>query len=98
MQVGPPDVVNNTELHQFEIRFGDDVARLRYAIREHDLELIHTEVPRSLEGQGFAGELAKAALEYAARRRLRVIPTCPYVRSYLHKHAEYARLTERRDD
>jgi predicted GNAT family acetyltransferase len=98
MHVAPPEVVNNTEHHQFEIRIGEDIARLSYRVRDRDIELIHTEVPRVLEGQGFANELAQAALEYAAREKLRVIPTCPFVRSYLRRHANYQKLTERTDD
>jgi uncharacterized protein len=98
MRVPPPDVVNNREGHQFEIRIDDDVARLKYAIRDRTIELIHTEVPARLGGQGLADELARTALEFAREQSLRVIPTCPFVRAFLKRHAEYTKLTERTDD
>ena len=98
MQLPPPEVVNNREGRQFEIHVDDDVARLKYEVRGRDIELIHTEVPARLSGQGFANELARAALEYADEHKLRVIPTCPFVRGFLKKHDEYKKLTTRRDD
>jgi uncharacterized protein len=98
MRVPPPQVVNNVEGHQFEIRVDDQVARLNYKIGDRQIELIHTEVPASLGGQGLANELARAALEFAAHQSLRVIPTCPFVRAFLKRHDEFAKLTERTDD
>jgi uncharacterized protein len=94
----PPDVVNNREGHQFEIRVEDDVARLKYAIRGRTIELIHTEVPARLGGQGLGNELARASLEFAREQSLRVIPTYPFVRAFLKRHDEYTKLTERTDD
>lgn len=98
MRAPPPDVVNNREGHQFEIRIDDDVARLRYAIRDGAIELIHTEVPARLGGQGLGNELARASLEFAREQKLHVIPTCPFVRSFLKRHDEFSKLTERADD
>jgi uncharacterized protein len=98
MRAPPPQVVNNVEGHQFEIRVDDRVARLKYEISGGTIDLIHTEVPAALGGQGLADQLARAALEYAAQHSLRVIPTCPFVRAFLKRHGEYAKLTERTDD
>jgi predicted GNAT family acetyltransferase len=56
------------------------------------LELIHTEVPEPLSGRGIASRLAHAALVYARENGLRVIPTCPFVRSYLERHPEFQEL------
>jgi hypothetical protein len=98
MRVPPPQAVNNVEGHQFEIRVDDQIARLKYEIRGGEIELIHTEVPAALGGQGVANELARGALEFAAQHSLRVIPTCPFVRAFLKRHDEYAKLTERTDD
>jgi predicted GNAT family acetyltransferase len=98
MRVPPPQAVNNVEGHQFEIRVDDQFARLQYKIRDGVIDLFHTEVPAVLEGQGLENALARAALDFAAARKLRVIPTCPFVRAFLKRHAEYATLTERTDD
>jgi predicted GNAT family acetyltransferase len=59
---------------------------------------VHTEVPSTLQGRGLAGRLAKAAFEAAQAEGLRVVPLCPFVKSYLAKHPELAPLlAEQRD-
>jgi uncharacterized protein len=90
------DVTQNTERSQFEIREGELLARLMYREREGAIDLVHTEVPPAIEGQGIASELARAALEYAASRELRVVPTCKFVRAYIVSHPVYAKLTTRK--
>ena len=72
-------VVNNTERHRFELRDGELVSRLVYRIEGNVIDLLHTEVPRPLEGRGIAHELTRAALEFAASNELLVRPTCPFV-------------------
>jgi len=52
------------------------------------LVLHHTEVPRALQGQGLAGELVQAVLDWARAQGLRVRPTCSYVAAYMRRHAE----------
>jgi hypothetical protein len=60
------------------------------------MDLIHTEVPSQFQGQGFGEALVRAALDYARREKLKVVPTCPFVRKFLSKHQEYADLVARR--
>ena len=50
------------------------------------INLRHTEVPKEERGHGAAAELAKAAFEYARAQKLRVIPTCRFVRAWLDRH------------
>ena len=42
--------------------------------------------------------LVHTEVDEARSRGLRVVPTCPYVASYIRKHPEYADLVERRPD
>ena len=81
-------VVNNPEKHQFEIKLGQELGLLTY--REHGAQivLLHTEVPESHRGKGFADKLAKAALEYAKQNNLAVVPSCRFVRAYLKRHPD----------
>lgn len=90
----PVEVINNSADRRFEIHEEGQLASLAYTTRKGALYLIHTEVPRALEGRGYASELAQAALEYAKRERLRVVPYCPFVRTYLRRHPEYESLVE----
>lgn len=86
------EVVNNEAARQFEVTVDGHVAFLRYATSSGRIELIHTEVPPTLGGRGLGGTLAKAALDYARQAGLKVVATCPFVRKYLERHAEYAAL------
>jgi uncharacterized protein len=86
-------IVNNTAAGQFEIQLDGELAFLTYVLRPgRHMQIDHTEVPDAMQGKGVAGQLAKTALEYAKANNLRVIPLCPFVRTYLKRHPEYASL------
>jgi predicted GNAT family acetyltransferase len=89
-----PTVVDNPAQGQFEIRTDQGVAVLKYEQRGDVLDLTHTRVPAPLEGQGYGAALARAALEHARAKGLKVIPTCPFVGTYLRRHKEYADLVQ----
>ena len=84
-----------------------DDARLRFstALDGHEAELIyrlqhgalvidHTGVPPAIGGRGVAGDLVKAALDYARAQGLRVVPACSYSAAYVQRHPEYADLVD----
>ena len=89
-----PAVVNNSTAGQFEIRTDAGIAVLTYVQRGDALDLMHTRVPHELEGKGYGAALAKAALDYARANGSKVIPTCPFVSTYLRRHKEYADLAQ----
>jgi predicted GNAT family acetyltransferase len=88
-------VIDNAARRRFELDLGGQLAWLSYVVREGELVLIHTEVPKRLEGRGYGSALARTALEYATREHLRVVPRCPFVRRYLQRHPEYTSLVRR---
>jgi len=49
----------------------------------------HTYTPNSARGQGLAGQLVFAGMEWAKREKLSVGATCSYVVHWLSKHPEY---------
>jgi uncharacterized protein len=88
---------DNVSASRFEIRVGEDVAFLQYRrTGAGGLVLIHTEVPHALEGRGLGGRLVKAALEAARAEGRTVVPRCPFTRSYIERHPEYAQLVDSR--
>ena len=87
-------VEHEPEHHRFVIRDEHGISELVYNIIGSQIILDHTEVPRKSEGHGYAGALAKAALEYARAQHLAVIPVCPFVISYLSRHPEYQALVK----
>jgi uncharacterized protein len=80
---------------RFELEQDGHVATLDYSLDGHVLGLLHTDVPNTLRGHGIASELAKAALDWARERHLKVDVTCPFVAEYLSTHPEYSDLVLR---
>lgn len=76
--------------HRFEVHAADGVAHLAYDLSDGRFVLLHTEVPPSLGGRGIGGQLVEAAVAFAQREQLKVVPTCPFARSYLRRHPEVA--------
>jgi len=91
-----PQVAHDPAACRFEIRTEQGTALLTYRRRGADLDLVHTEVPKPLEGRGYASALATTALDYARQEGARVIPSCPYVKTFLQRHSEYADLVAQR--
>jgi predicted GNAT family acetyltransferase len=83
-------ITPNNKLNRFEILLEDgSYAFLTYHFHKGHMAILHTEVPPKYNGQGIAGKLAKEALEYARRNQLKVKVYCPFVKSWMVKHAEY---------
>jgi predicted GNAT family acetyltransferase len=84
-----PRVVDNQELKRYELYVGDDLAgTILYSQRNGAVSLIHTEVDPGFKGQGLGDAIVAAALADLRDRGLRMIPTCPFVRSYLERHPQ----------
>jgi uncharacterized protein len=77
---------------RFEIERDGHLAYLEYTLAGKVLQLIHSEVPAEMRGQGVASELAHAALEWAREHGAKVDVICPSVAAYLEKHPEYSDL------
>lgn len=86
---GDAAVRQNREEHRFEIDTDGGPAFVAYVIDGDEITFTHTKVPKEAEGKGIAGKLVAAAMAYARESKLRVIPKCPYVRSWLERHHEY---------
>jgi uncharacterized protein len=83
-------VTDNRAESRFEVTVDDAVAELIYRRRANRLVLIHTEVPKQLEGHGLGGALVQAAVDRAVSEGLTVVPLCPFARSWLERHPEAA--------
>lgn len=83
------EVIVNEQPPQFAINTDGGKGYLVYQYHRGDLVLMHTYVPEQLRGKGIAGALAKYALEYARKNKIKVVVYCPYVTAYLERHPEY---------
>lgn len=90
MSTNHESVVNNTDKSRFEIMSGSQRSELIYRMKGDDqIDLVHTEVPDDLTGQGIGSALVTTALQYARDNDLEAIPSCPFVASYVSRHPEW---------
>jgi uncharacterized protein len=84
---------NNTGESRYELIVEDTVGGLvEYRDKGDHVELTHTEVDPSHEGEGLGSQLARAVLDNLRNEGRSVIPSCRFINSYLKKHPEYAEL------
>ena len=89
------NVEHDEAAQRFVIRFPEEDATLEYNRPGPKLiDLVHTFVPESARGHGAAEALARAAFDYARTNKLRVVPSCPFIRSWLSGHAELLELVD----
>jgi predicted GNAT family acetyltransferase len=67
---------------------GQVVAFTAYIPRTDLVVITHTETDPSFEGQGVASQLVHWALDDVRARGLRVLPQCPFVRTYIQRHPD----------
>ncbi|GEO07044.1 N-acetyltransferase [Adhaeribacter aerolatus] len=89
------EIKNNLVAHRFETTVDGNTAFVDYKLRPGIMTVLHTEVPKELEGRGIAGALSKFALEYISSEKLKLVPLCPFMQSYLQKHLEYDYLIKK---
>jgi predicted GNAT family acetyltransferase len=83
-------VEHNKEQSKFQVKFDSgEIAFIDYKLYPGKIMLIHTQVPEDMAGKGFAGFLAKYALNYAKSENLRVHIYCSFIAGYVLKHKEY---------
>lgn len=87
-----PNVRDNTERHRFELDADGHVAFSDYRRDGGTLTIMHTEVPKELNGRGIGSALARGLLDIARAQGLKVVALCPFVAGYIAKHPEYADL------
>ena len=84
------DITNNASRRRWEVTLdGRVVAFADYRDKPGRVIFTHTEVDPEHEGKGIASRLAKAALDDAVERDLRITLYCPFIRSYVDRHPEY---------
>ena len=83
---------NPAELQYELLLEGRKIGEIRYRVEPGAIALVHTEIDPAYEGQGLATRLVADTLRDLRTRGLRVIPICPIVAGYIHRHPEYADL------
>jgi predicted GNAT family acetyltransferase len=88
------NVRDNTERHRFELDADGHVAFSNYNRADGVLTILHTEVPKALEGRGVGSSLIHGVLDSARGQGLKVNAVCPFAKAYIERHPEYADLRQ----
>jgi uncharacterized protein len=86
------NVRDNTERNRFELDADGHIAFSNYQRADGVLTILHTEVPKALEGRGIGSALIRGVLDNARSQGLKVIAVCPFAKAYIERHPEYADL------
>ena len=82
-------ITHNTDNLRFEVTMDDHLAELTYRLKDNEIYLMHTGVPKPIGNYGIARALTEHALEYALKKGMKVIAYCPYVRTYMKRHPDW---------
>jgi len=85
-------VADSPDEQRYEIHVDGELAGFVEYRGQQTVDLVHTEVFDAFEGQGLAGILVSGALDDLRAKGVKVKATCPYVKRYIEKHAEYQDL------
>ena len=69
---------------------GEKLAQMSYSVAGSRVIIDHTDVDDRLRGQGAGKQLVKAAVEWARRENVKLMPLCPFARSVFDKTPDYS--------
>ena len=87
------EVIDNPDKARFEIVADGELAGFaQYHLRDSVIAFTHTQTDDRFRGHGLGGRLVQESLDQARARHLAVLPYCPFVKSWIGAHPEYADL------
>lgn len=70
---------------------GDKLAVLSYSqANDNKIVIEHTEVDPSLQGQGVGNKLVDAAVAYARKNQIKILPMCSFAAAVFEKEEDYS--------
>ena len=79
----------NQEESRFELHVDNNLAKIDFKKgSKGQYYMIHTEVPEALGNRGVGHKLVRESLEWIEKNGVKIVPLCPFVRSYLKENLE----------
>lgn len=85
-------LINNENEKRYEFHIDGLMSKLEYMISGDKIILTHTEVPKELEGKSIGKNLVRMALEDIEKKKLILVPLCPFVASFIKRNPEWKKL------
>jgi uncharacterized protein len=87
------EVTDNPDKARFEIVADGELAGFaQYHLRDGVIAFTHTQTDDRFRGHGLGSRLVRESLDEVRARHLAVLPYCPFLRSWITEHREYADL------
>jgi hypothetical protein len=84
------EIRDNPDAQRYDLLVdGEPAGVAEYRDREGRRIFVHTVVDEAYAGRGLGNRLAKGALDDALGRGMRIVPRCPFIRSWLERHPDY---------
>jgi predicted GNAT family acetyltransferase len=71
---------------------GKAIARLGIHVEGNKIHFDSTYTPEKYRGKGIGSQLIEAGIDYAKKKRLKIVPVCNFSVEYFKKHPEHADL------
>lgn len=84
-----PLIQHSPELNRAWTEVDGSTAYVEYSVHDGCLDVLHTIVPKPIEGRGIASMLVKFIYDYAVGCGLNPVATCSYAKVWLQRHPEY---------
>lgn len=84
-------ITHSPEQDRFTTEVDGITAYVEYYEGDGYLDILHTIVPRPIEGRGIAAALVKGAYDYALEKGLKPRASCSYADMWLRRHPEYVK-------
>ena len=86
-------VRNDAARNRYELVQGGEVlGYAEYEAQGDTLDFTHTQVSEEHQGEGLGEQLVRGALDDVRAQGRKVVASCPFVDSFIRKHAEYGDL------
>jgi len=85
----PNEIRDNSAASRYELETNGATAFVTYRVSNSAVTLVHTEVPKALEGHGVGSALIKSVLDLLRSQNRKLVVICPFVAAYIRKHREY---------
>ncbi|HEY5047017.1 MAG TPA: GNAT family N-acetyltransferase [Rhizomicrobium sp.] len=82
-------VKDNSASGRFEMAVDGATAFVSYRLTKSAVVLVHTEVPKALEGRGIGSALAKGVLDLLRTQGRKAVVVCAFIAAFVRKHPEY---------
>ncbi len=89
-----PTIADRPDASRYEAEIDGELAGfVEYRWMGDRRVLLHTEVLPAFEGRGIGSSLARHILDAAIASGGRVTVKCPFIRTFVERHPEYAAIT-----